>query len=40
MIDQFESLVQGNLKVILIGLGILFLLVLAALVGIFGYKVI
>ena len=40
MIDQFESLVQDNLKVILIGLGILFLLVLAALVGIFGYKVI
>jgi len=40
MIDAFESLVQGNLKVILIGLGILFLLVLAALVGIFGYKVI
>ena len=40
MIEQFESLVQGNLKVILIGLGILFLLVLAALVGIFGYKVI
>ena len=40
MIEQFESLVSGNLKPILIGLLILFVLILAAIVGIFGYKVI
>ena len=40
MIDAFEGLVQSNLKPILIGLLVLFILVLAAIVGIFGYKVI
>jgi len=40
MMEFFEGMVNSNIKVILIGIGILLLLIIAAIVGIFGYHIV